>query len=103
MAVQKLTTKEFDAAVASGAVLIDFFATWCAPCRMLAPSVHALAEDTPNLKVYQVDVDEEPALAAKFRVMSIPTLVLLKDGKPVKTSVGLVPREQLDAMVAEVL
>lgn len=103
MAVQKLTTKEFDAAVASGAVLIDFFATWCAPCRMLAPSVHALAEDTPNLKVYQVDVDEEPALAARFRVMSIPTLVLLKDGKPVKTSVGLVPREQLDAMVAEVL
>lgn len=103
MAVQKLTTKEFDAAVASGAVLIDFFATWCAPCRMLAPSVHALAEDTPNLKVYQVDVDEEPALAARFRVMSIPTLVFLKDGKPVKTSVGLVPREQLDAMVAEVL
>lgn len=103
MAVQKLTTKEFDAAVASGAVLIDFFATWCAPCRMLAPSVHALAEGTPGLKVYQVDVDEEPALAARFRVMSIPTLVLLKDGKPVKTSVGLVPREQLDAMVAEVL
>lgn len=103
MAVQKLTTKEFDAAVASGAVLIDFFATWCAPCRMLAPSVHALAEETPGLKVYQVDVDEEPALAARFRVMSIPTLVLLKDGKPVKTSVGLVPREQLDAMVAEVL
>ena len=103
MAVQKLTTKEFDAAVASGAVLIDFFATWCAPCRMLAPSVHALAEANPNLKVYQVDVDEEPALAAKFRVMSIPTLVLLKDGKPVKTSVGLVPREQRDAMVAEVL
>ena len=83
MAVQKLTTKEFDAAVASGAVLIDFFATWCAPCRMLAPSVHALAEETPGLKVYQVDVDEEPALAARFRVMSIPTLVLLKDGKPV--------------------
>ena len=103
MAVQKLTTKEFDAAVASGAVLIDFFATWCAPCRMLAPSVHALAEETPGLKVYQVDVDEEPALAARFRVMSIPTLVLLKDGKPVKTSVGLVPREQLDAMIAEVL
>ena len=103
MAVQKLTTKEFDAAVASGEVLIDFFATWCAPCRMLAPSVHALAEETPGLKVYQVDVDEEPALAARFRVMSIPTLVLLKDGKPVKTSVGLVPREQLDAMVAEVL
>ena len=103
MAVQKLTTKEFDAAVASGAVLIDFFATWCAPCRMLAPSVHALAEETPGLKVYQVDVDEEPALAARFRVMSIPTLVLLKDGQPVKTSVGLVPREQLDAMIAEVL
>ena len=103
MAVQKLTSHEFEAAVAEGAVLIDFFANWCGPCKMLAPAVHALAEDHPNLKVYQVDVDEEPALAAKFRVMSIPTLILMKDGKVVKNSVGLVSRARLDELAAEVL
>ena len=103
MAVQKLTSQEFEAAVAEGAVLIDFFANWCGPCKMLAPAVHALAEEQPALKVYQVDVDEAPELAAKFRVMSIPTLILMKDGKVVKNSVGLVSRARLDELVAEVL
>ena len=103
MALQKLTSQNFDAAVAEGPVLIDFFANWCGPCKMLAPAVHALAEDQPALKVYQVDVDEAPELAAKFRVMSIPTLVLMKDGKVVKTSVGLVSRARLDELAAEVL
>ena len=103
MALQKLTAHNFDAAVAEGPVLIDFFANWCGPCKMLAPAVHALAEDQPALKVFQVDVDEAPELAARFRVMSIPTLVLMKDGKPVKTSVGLVSRARLDELAAEVL
>ena len=103
MALQKLTAQNFDAAVAEGPVLIDFFANWCGPCKMLAPAGHALAEDKPALKVFQVDVDEAPELAAKFRVMSIPTLVLMKDGKPVKTSVGLVSRARLDELAAEVL
>lgn len=103
MALQKLTAQNFDAAVAEGPVLIDFFANWCGPCKMLAPAVHALAEDQPALKVFQVDVDEAPELAARFRVMSIPTLVLMKDGKPVKTSVGLVSRARLDELAAEVL
>ena len=98
MAVQKLTTKEFDAAVASGAVLIDFFATWCAPCRMLAPSVHALAEETPGLKVYQVDVDDEPALAARFRVMSIPTFMVFRNGAPTKVEVGMRSKDDVIKM-----
>lgn len=103
MAVTKLTTQEFDAAVAGGAVLVDFFATWCVPCKMLAPDVHALAEDNPSLRVYQVDVDEEPALAQRFRIMSIPTLVSFKDGQAVRTAIGRVSREELDALAAEVL
>ena len=103
MALQKLTAQNFDAAVAEGPVLIDFFANWCGPCKMLAPAVHALAEDRPALKVFQVDVDEAPELAARFHVMSIPTLVLMKDGKPVRTSVGLVSRARLDELAAEVL
>lgn len=103
MALQKLTAQNFDAAVAEGPVLIDFFANWCGPCKMLAPAVHALAEEKPELKVFQVDVDEAPELAAKFRVMSIPTLVLMKDGKVVKNSVGLVSRARLDELAAEVL
>lgn len=103
MALQKLTAQNFDAAVAEGPVLIDFFANWCGPCKMLAPAVHALAEDKPELKVFQVDVDEAPELAAKFRVMSIPTLVLMKDGAVVKTSVGAVSRARLDELAAEVL
>ena len=79
-------------------VLIDFWATWCGPCRMLAPTVAAIAEEKADvLKVGKVDVDQEPELARRFGIMSIPTLILFKDGQAVKQTMGYQPKEALEA------
>lgn len=81
-------------------VLIDFWATWCGPCKMLAPVIAELAEEYEGkVKVCKVNVDEESELAAQFRIMSIPTVVVLKDGKVTDTSVGYVPKAQLENMI----
>jgi len=76
-------------------VLIDFYADWCAPCKMIAPIVEEIAGEVSGVKVGKVNVDEEPGLAGEFRVMSIPTLVVMKDGKPVKTMVGVQPKKEI--------
>lgn len=81
-------------------VLIDFWATWCGPCKMLAPVIAELAEEYEGkVKVCKVNVDDESELAAQFRIMSIPTVVVLKDGKVTDTSVGYVPKVQLENMI----
>ena len=74
-------------------VLIDFYADWCGPCRMVAPIVHEIAEERGDIKVGKVNVDEEPELAEKFGVFSIPMLVVMKDGKIVNQSLGARPKE----------
>lgn len=77
-------------------VLVDFWATWCGPCRMLSPLIEEIAtEKSETLKVGKINVDEEPALATQFGVVSIPMLVLFKDGKAVKTSVGYQPKDEI--------
>lgn len=73
-------------------VLIDFWASWCGPCRMLSPVVDEISEETTAAKICKVNVDEEPELAAQFKVMSIPMLAVVKDGKIVNTSVGVKPK-----------
>ena len=79
-------------------VLIDFWATWCGPCRMLAPVLAELAQEYEGrLKVCKINVDDEPELADRFRVSSIPMLALLKDGKLVTSLVGYRPKEELEA------
>lgn len=81
-------------------VLVDFWATWCGPCRMLAPTVTEIAEELEGkVKVGKVDVDEQPGLAAKFRVSSIPTLIVFDGGKVKSTTVGVRPK----AMIMELL
>lgn len=84
----------FEEEIKGEKVLIDFFATWCGPCSMLSPVIEDLEKET-GIKVIKVDVDELPAIAQKFRVMSIPTLVLFKDGKPVNVATGYMPLENL--------
>ena len=99
MAVINLTKENFEQEVAEGIVLVDFWAPWCMPCRMLSPVVDAVSEEVTNAKVAKVNVDEQESLAARFDVMSIPTLIVLKDGKEVKRSVGVVQKEAIINML----
>jgi len=81
-------------------VLVDFWAEWCGPCRMLAPVVEEIAEEFDgSVKVGKVNIDEEPELANKYRVEFIPTLIVFKNGKPESTSTGYVPREKIEEML----
>lgn len=76
-------------------VLVDFWATWCGPCMMLAPTVEEIAKERPDIKVCKVNVDEAGDLAAAFGIMSIPTLMVFKNGEVAKQLVGLVPKERI--------
>ncbi|MBO5078181.1 MAG: thioredoxin [Oscillospiraceae bacterium] len=80
-------------------VLLDFWASWCGPCRMVLPIVEQIAEENPHIKVGKVNVDEQPELASQFQVVSIPSLFVLKDGKIVNRSLGAKPKEQILAML----
>ena len=96
-----LTQENFQTEVldAKGTVLVDFWAAWCGPCRMLSPVVDEVAAELSEVKVGKVNIDEQPDLAAQFDVMSIPTLVVFKDGKTVNQSVGVIPKEAILKMV----
>ena len=80
-------------------VLIDFWASWCGPCRMIAPIVEEIAEERSDIKVGKVNVDDEPELATQFGIMSIPTLVVMKDGELVNKLVGVRPKNQILEMI----
>lgn len=95
-----ITTSEFDSVVSASdkPVLVDFWASWCGPCRALGPVVEQVSQEMADrLAVYKCNVDEEPDLATKFRIVSIPTLILFKGGKPVHTMVGNMPKADLVA------
>lgn len=101
MSVITITKDNFDNEVLKSnvPVLIDFWASWCGPCRMVSPLVDQIAEEVTNAKVGKINVDEQPELAMSFNVMSIPTLMVLKDGKVVKTSVGARSKADILAML----
>ena len=81
-------------------VLVDFFATWCGPCKMIAPVISQIAEEyKEKVKVGKVNVDEENDLAMKYQISSIPTLILFKNGNPIKTLIGLSSKSEIDSMI----
>ncbi|MFA5283534.1 MAG: thioredoxin [Bacilli bacterium] len=90
-----LKNENFDDLLKGKDVLVDFFATWCGPCKMLSPIVEEVAEEHPEVLVIKVDVDEHNDLAAKFQIYAVPTLVFFKDGKIQNKSSGYMPKPQV--------
>lgn len=97
----KITVDNFENEVLKSdkLVLLDFWATWCGPCMMIAPVIEEIAEERTDIKVGKINVDEEPALAAQFGIDSIPTLVVMKDGKPVNAAMGYMPKDKILALL----
>lgn len=102
MSVITITKDNFDTEVMQSdkTVLLDFWADWCGPCRMLSPTVDEIADERTDIKVGKVNVDNDPSLAEKFGVFSIPTLIVIKDGKVVSQSAGLRPKKAILDMLA---
>ncbi len=101
MAVINITKANFQEEVLKSdkPVLLDFWATWCGPCRMVSPIVDEIAMERADIKVGKINVDDEPELAAQFRIMSIPTLAVIKEGKVVNQAIGAKPKSAILEML----
>lgn len=101
MSVLNITDTNFESEVLSSEqpVLIDFWASWCGPCRMLSPVIDKIADEVSDIKIGKINVDEQPELARQFGVMSIPTLVVMKNGQVTQQSVGVQPKEAILSMI----
>ena len=101
MSVITITKDNFEQEVLSSdkPVLLDFWASWCGPCRMVSPIVDEIAEEREDIKVGKVNVDEQPGLAARFGISSIPTLIVFENGKVKSNSVGVIPKSAIENML----
>ena len=101
MSILKITKENFEAEVlhSDKPVLLDFFATWCGPCRMVGPILEEIAEENDSIKVCKIDVDQDPDLAMRFKVTSIPLLVVMQDGVVINQALGAKPKDQILKML----
>jgi len=102
MAIQKInSTEEFDKILANPntKVLVDFYADWCGPCKMMAPILETVANENPDQVILEVNVDEQEELMSRYKIMSIPTLIVFENGEIVKKAIGLQPKNQLEELI----
>ena len=102
--VKSLDSKNFKDSISSGVTLVDFYADWCTPCKMISPAISKLADEfNGKVNVFKINVDSAPEIAMEYSVMSIPTVILFKDGKIAEKSVGVVGKEVLENIIKKVL
>ncbi len=94
--IKELETENFNNEIEKNLVLVDFYATWCGPCKMMHPVIEEISKNNESLKILKVNVDNHDDLAREYMVMSIPTLMLFKDGKLVEKNIGFTPKDVLD-------
>ncbi|MBE6147566.1 MAG: thioredoxin [Firmicutes bacterium] len=94
--IKELQTESFEQEIKEGRVLVDFYATWCGPCKMMHPVIEKLAEEHQDIKVIKIDVDQHNELAREFGVMSIPTIILFEDGEQKEKNVGFTSLETIE-------
>ena len=95
MSVLHLENENFSEIVNNGLILVDFYAEWCGPCKMLGPVLEEVSNELTDINIVKINVDEHGELAQKYGVMSIPTLILFKDGKEIDKSIGFMPKEDI--------
>lgn len=102
---RKIDAQQFEALIEGneGLVLVDFFATWCGPCKMLSPILESIGNERADVTVVAVDVDEDQQLAMQYGVLSVPTMILFRGGRPVDQIVGLMPKSTIEARIDRLL
>ena len=93
--VNIIKSEEFNNVIKEGVVFVDFFANWCGPCKMLSPIIDEVSNEITDIKFIKVDVDASPEIAQTYNIMSIPTLIIFKDGTPIAKQMGLIPKSAL--------
>jgi thioredoxin len=99
MAVKEITDNTFTDETSTGIVVIDFWAEWCGPCRMLSPILEDLSKEMTNVQFKKINVDENPIIAGSLGITAIPTVIIYKDGRPVERIVGLLPKEHIKKII----
>lgn len=95
----ELDNQNFSDLIMNGLVLVDFYASWCGPCKMMHPIIEAISKEYQDLKIIKVDVDKNEDIAREYSIMSIPTLILFKDSNIIQKNIGFIPKEQLEIWI----
>lgn len=96
-----LKNENFNNEISNGTVIVDFYADWCGPCQMLSPVIEELANERNNAKFIKINVDEHPEIAKTYGIMSIPTIIVFKNGERIKTNIGLTSKEEIISWIEE--